>query len=74
MFYEDPLGLLKLSVLPLVAPSQVVHVEQHHLERKKISRKKKEKKNLKKEKRKKGKGYLDGSGHPGLLLHSAVLL
>ena len=42
MFDEDPLGLLELGVLPLVAPSQVVHVEQHDLERK----------NLKKEKRK----------------------
>ena len=43
VFYEDPLGLLELGVLPLVAPSQVVHVEQHDLERKQ---------NLKKEKRK----------------------
>ena len=31
MLYQDPLGLLQLSVLPLVAPPQVVDVEQHHL-------------------------------------------
>ena len=46
VFYEDPLGLLELGVLPLVAPSQVVHVEQHDLERKQTLRKKKEKKRL----------------------------
>ena len=47
VFYEDPLSLLELGVLPLVAPSQVVHVEQHHLERKNFyKRNKKEKKRL----------------------------
>ena len=39
---EDPLGLLELGVLPLVAPSQVVHVEQHDLERKMLKRRRKE--------------------------------
>ena len=63
VFYEDPLGLLELGVLPLVAPSQVVHVKQHHLERKRSL-----------ERKKKRKGYLDGSGHPRLLLDSPVLL
>ena len=42
MLYQDPLGLLQLSVLPLVAPSQVVHVEQHDLERKMLKRRRKE--------------------------------
>ena len=32
MLYQDPLGLLQLSVLPLVAPPQVVDVEKHHLD------------------------------------------
>ena len=100
MLYQDPLGLLKLSVLSFIASPQIIHVEQHHLKNTRYrwrehcsalkSYRCKEWADwtlLKKTSpprttfgaknfwRKLGAAdHLDGSGHPGLLLHRPVLL